>query len=202
MIAIAIFASGTGSNAKKIIDHFRSHALIKVSLIVCNNPKAGVIEIARQEQVPVLLLDKQAFLNGDGYLPSLQKAHIEWLILAGFLWKVPRQLTQAYPEKIVNIHPALLPKFGGKGMYGHHVHEAVIAAQEKESGITIHFVDDAYDHGPAIFQARCPVTAEDTPVTLAAKIAKLEHAHYPEIIERVILTNTQTAIPKKPGENV
>ena len=192
MIAIAIFASGAGSNAQKIIDHFRNHALIKVALIVCNNPKAGVIEIARQEQVPVLLLEKQTFFSGDSYLPALQKAHIEWLILAGFLWKVPRQLTQAYPEKIVNIHPALLPKFGGKGMYGHHVHEAVIAAHEKESGITIHFVDDVYDHGPTIFQTRCPVTAKDTPATLAAKIAQLEHAHYPNIVEQVILKHKQS----------
>lgn len=185
-INIAIFASGAGSNAQKIIDYLRGSNDIKVCLIVCNNPDAGVIDIAKAEQIELLLINKHRFVN-DGYLPELQLLKIDFLILAGFLWKVPDVLIHAYPKKIINIHPALLPKFGGKGMYGHHVHQAVIAANETESGITIHFVDEQYDHGAIIFQEKCTISQEDTPETLAKKVHVLEHKYYPLIIEKTVL---------------
>lgn len=188
MQQIAIFASGTGSNAARIIDHFRHHPSIKISLIVCNKPGAGVLNIAAQEHIPTLLIGKERFFQGDAYIPQLQELNISFIVLAGFLWKIPSALVQAYARRIVNIHPALLPKYGGKGMYGHHVHEAVIAAKEKESGITIHFVDELYDHGQTIFQASCIIEDNDTPGTLAQKVHWLEHEHFPRIIED-ILTN-------------
>lgn len=178
-VRMAIFASGAGSNAERIINHFAGSEEVEVSLVVCNNPSAGVLGIAQKAGIPTLLIEKDIFLNGSHYLPELQQAGIRFIVLAGFLWKIPQALISAYPQKIVNIHPALLPKYGGKGMYGHFVHEAVIAAGEKESGITIHYVDELYDHGQIIFQAKCPVTDKDTPDTLAHKIHELEHAHYP-----------------------
>lgn len=184
---IAIFASGKGSNAGKIIDHFRNHPGIKVSLIVSNKPDAGVLEIAAKENLPALIIQSGRFRNGDAYVPELKQAGITFIVLAGFLWKVPPALIKAYPGKIINIHPALLPKYGGKGMYGHHVHEAVIANGEKESGITIHYVDECYDHGATIFQERCSVDQTDTPESLAAKVAKLEHRYFPEVVEKTVL---------------
>lgn len=185
-ITIAIFASGAGSNAQKIIDHFRDHATIKIGLIVCNKEGAGVLFIAKKENIPFLLIDKERFFRGDAFVTDLQQYAIDFVILAGFLWKVPVKLIQAYPNKIINIHPALLPKYGGKGMYGNFVHEAVIASNDTESGITIHYVDELYDHGGVIFQARCVVDKSDTAETLAKKIHLLEHAHYPKIIEEVV----------------
>lgn len=187
---LAVFASGAGSNAQQIIHFFRDHARIRVALIVCNKPGAGVLGIAEKEGIPVLLLEKERFFNGDAYLNVLQEHQIRLIVLAGFLWKVPKQLIEAYPSGIVNIHPALLPKWGGKGMYGHHVHEAVIAGGEKESGITIHYVDEVYDHGQTIFQATCPVEANDTADILAARIHALEHAHYPRVIGELIHAKT------------
>lgn len=183
---LAIFSSGTGSNAARIIDHFRRHPSIRMALIVCNNPNAGVLDVAKKEGVPVLLIEKEKFFRGDAYLPELRSRGIGFLVLAGFLWKIPGALVKAFQGKIVNIHPALLPKFGGKGMYGHYVHEAVLAAGEKESGITIHYVDDLYDHGQAIFQAKVIVEPGDTPDTLAAKIRFLEHQHFPRVVEEVV----------------
>lgn len=183
---IAIFASGAGSNAQKIIDHFRNHASIRISLIVCNNPRAGVLQIAAKENIPSLLIDKETFLNDDIYIKELQDERIDLIVLAGFLWKVPVALIKAFPEKIINIHPALLPKFGGNGMYGTAVHEAVIANKETESGITIHYVDELYDHGKIIFQAKCPVFENDTIDTLAQRIHGLEHEHYPKIISELV----------------
>ncbi|OJU27380.1 MAG: phosphoribosylglycinamide formyltransferase [Sphingobacteriales bacterium 41-5] len=185
-VNIAIFASGAGSNAQKIIDHFRDNEKIKVALIVCNNPLAGVLQIAEREKVPSLLIERQRFVKGDAYLPELKAAGIDFIVLAGFLWKIPTALIDAYPQQIVNIHPALLPKFGGKGMYGQNVHEAVIAAGEKESGITIHYVDGHYDNGDIIFQAKCEVADDDTPHSLAQKIHLLEHQHFPVAIEEII----------------
>ncbi len=181
-INVAIFASGAGSNAKKIIEHFSSSKNIHIALVVCNKPDAGVLQIAAENNIPSLLIEKERFFNAGAYLPELQKHGIDFIVLAGFLWKVPELLIKAYPKKIVNIHPALLPKFGGRGMYGHYVHEAVIAGKETESGITIHYVDELYDHGAVIFQAACTVTAGDTPETLAQKIHVLEHEYYPKII--------------------
>lgn len=183
---IAIFASGAGSNAQKIIDHFRNHASIRISLIVCNNPRAGVLQIAAKENIPSLLIDKETFLNDDIYIKELQDERIDLIVLAGFLWKVPVALIKAFPEKIINIHPALLPKFGGNGMYGTAVHEAVIANKETESGITIHYVDELYDHGKIIFQAKCPVLPADTAQSLAQRIHKLEHEHYSTVIESLL----------------
>lgn len=183
MKKIAVFASGAGSNAEKIIGHFRHHPQATVSLIVCNKPGAGVTAIARHNHIPVLIIEKEPFFKGHGYINELKEAGIDFIVLAGFLWKVPALLISAYPGRIINIHPALLPAYGGKGMYGQHVHEAVIANQEKESGITIHVVDEKYDHGKIIFQARCPVYEKDTPETLARRIHGLEHEHYPAIIE-------------------
>jgi len=197
-IHIAIFASGAGSNARKIIDYFEKRtagssvnstgtksAAIKVSLIVCNVPGAGVLEIAKEKGIPSLIINKADF-NATGYLESLQNADINFIVLAGFLWKVPEVLVRAYPKAIINIHPALLPKYGGKGMYGVHVHEAVIAAGEKESGITIHWVNEHYDEGAIIFQAKCSIDANDTADTLANKIHALEHAHFAPTIEKLL----------------
>ena len=186
MNKLAIFSSGTGSNTARIIDHFRNHPSIRVALVVCNNPAAGVLNIASKEGIPVLLLEKEKFFRGDAYIPELEKDGIDFLVLAGFLWKIPGALVRAYRGNIINIHPALLPKYGGKGMYGHFVHEAVVAAGEKESGITIHYVDELYDHGQAIFQARVIIEPADTPLTLAAKIQYLEHQHFPRVIEEVV----------------
>ncbi len=185
---IAIFASGAGSNAAKIIEHLNHQPHIQVALIVCNKPGAGVIQIAASHQIPVLMIEKEKFFRGNAYVDEIKhRGEIDFIVLAGFLWKVPAALIQAYPNRIINIHPALLPKYGGKGMYGMHVHEAVINAGEKESGITIHYVNEHFDEGETIFQARCEVTKEDTPETLAQKIHQLEHTHFPKIVERVVL---------------
>ena len=185
--SIAIFASGTGSNAQKIIDKFRDSTNVTISLIVCNKAGAGVLSIAEKENIPFLLIDKERFFKGDAYLPEFESRKISLIVLAGFLWKVPVKLIQHFPDKILNIHPALLPKYGGKGMYGSHVHEAVIANKEKQSGITIHYVDEVYDHGKIIFQETCDVEETDSPDTLAQKIHTLEHLHFPEVIEKVCL---------------
>lgn len=187
IINLAIFASGAGSNARKIIDRFSGHPRIRVALVVCNKPGAGVTTIAAEKGIPVLLIEKERFFRGDAYLADLQQYKIDFIILAGFLWKVPGALITRFPQGIINIHPALLPKYGGKGMYGHFVHEAVIAAGETESGITVHFVDEQYDHGATIYQGRCPVVPGDTADTLAARIHQLEHEAYPAIIEKTVL---------------
>jgi len=185
-IHIAIFASGAGSNARKIIEHFEKRGLrIKISLIVCNIPGAGVLEIAKEKGIPTLMVNKADFAY-TGYVESLHNSEIQFIVLAGFLWKVPEVLVKAYPKAIINIHPALLPKYGGKGMYGSRVHEAVIAAGEKESGITIHWVNEHYDEGAIIYQASCPIDAGDTPATLAHKIHALEHAHFAPTIEQLL----------------
>ncbi|MFM6925736.1 MAG: formyltransferase family protein [Ferruginibacter sp.] len=186
MTQVAIFASGAGSNAQQIINYFKSSESIRITLIVCNKPGAGVLAIAEEAGIPTLLIEKERFAAGDAYLPELSHHKIDFIVLAGFLWKMPVSLIQAYPKKIINIHPALLPKYGGKGMYGSKVHEAVIAAGEKESGITIHYVDEIYDHGEIIFQATCAVDKNDTAASLARKIHVLEHANYPAVIDDLI----------------
>ncbi len=191
---IAIFASGAGSNAQKIINHFnsilyspgRSEKKVRIALIVCNNPKAGVLQVAEKEKIPVLLIERNRF-NKDGYLSELKKHEIEFIVLAGFMWKVPSEVIRTYLYKIINIHPALLPKFGGKNMYGHFVHEAVLNSGETESGITIHYVDELYDHGKIIFQSKCSIDKDETAESLAKKIHALEHANYPKIIEEILL---------------
>jgi len=185
-VHVAVFASGAGSNTQKIVDYFRNHNSIKISLIVCNKPEAGVLHIADKENIPALLINREKFFNDDAYLDVLKKTKIDLIVLAGFLWKIPLLLIQAYPYKIINIHPALLPEHGGKNMYGNHVHEAVIASGSKESGITIHYVDEHYDNGDILFQAKCTVDENETPETLAQKIHLLEYENYPPIIEGVI----------------
>ena len=185
MINIALFASGAGSNAQKIIDFFKDHSWIKVALIVCNKIKAGVLEIAEKESIPTLIIEKQRF-NQTGYIPELQHYNIDFIVLAGFLWKIPSELIKYFPANIINIHPALLPNYGGKGMYGNAVHKAVIEGNEKESGITIHYVDEIYDNGKIIFQTTCTIDPAETPESLASKIHILEHAHYPKEIEHIL----------------
>jgi formyltetrahydrofolate-dependent phosphoribosylglycinamide formyltransferase len=183
---IALFASGTGSNTQKIIDFFRNSKTVKIALIVCNKPGAGVLNIAKNENIPSLLIEKERFFQGDAYINELNRHNISFIVLAGFLWKIPPNLIMAFKGKIINIHPALLPSYGGKGMYGNKVHEAVIAAKEKESGISIHYVDEIYDHGATIFQATCPVFETDTADSLAQRIHQLEHEHYPKVIDELM----------------
>ncbi|MGE5520981.1 MAG: phosphoribosylglycinamide formyltransferase [Candidatus Dadabacteria bacterium] len=182
---IAIFASGAGSNAARIIQYFKDSPLAAVRLIVCNKKGAGVLQIAEEAAIPTLLIEKERF-NEDGYLDELLEIPIHFIVLAGFLWKLPEILINAYPRRIINIHPALLPKYGGKGMYGQYVHESVLNAGEMETGITIHYVDEHYDNGDIIFQTACPILEDDTPETLAHRIHELEHLHYPIIIEEQI----------------
>jgi phosphoribosylglycinamide formyltransferase-1 len=186
MNQIAIFASGAGSNAKKIIEHFKNHPTIKVKLIVCNKPDAGVVSIARDHGVPVLMIEKEKFFRGNGYVDELKQQGIDFIALAGFLWKVPQTIINEYRNRIINIHPALLPRHGGKGMYGSKVHEAVLAAKEYRSGITIHVVDEVYDNGDIIFQKECDVQDDDTPETLAQRVHELEHYYYPRVIEKML----------------
>ena len=184
---LAIFASGAGSNAEKILDYFKVHPAIRVELIVSNKPGAGVLAIAEQWGKDTLIIEKEGFFSENSCLKALKDHKIDFIVLAGFLWKIPEELVAAYPRRIVNIHPALLPKYGGKGMYGERVHAAVIAAGERESGITIHYVDERYDEGDIIFQDTCTVEEGEGPAALAAKIHALEHAHFARVIEEVVV---------------
>ena len=186
MKKIAIFASGSGSNAENIINYFKNDTENVVKIVFCNKPDAYVLERARKYNIPASVFTREEFRDPGKLLQQLKEEEIDYIILAGFLWLMPACITSAYPDRIINIHPALLPAYGGKGMYGHHVHEAVIAAGEKESGITIHYVNEHYDEGTPIFQARCQVDPTDTPDTLAAKIHELEYRYFPEIIEQTI----------------
>lgn len=186
MKRIAIFASGSGSNAEKIADYFAGRTDVEISLILSNNPKAGVIDRARRLHIPVLLFDRTTFYQTDRITQFLSDQHIDLIVLAGFMWLVPAGLVAAFPDKIVNIHPALLPKYGGKGMYGHFVHEAVVAAGETESGITIHFVNNHYDEGAPVFQASCVVEPTDTPDDVARKVQVLEHEHFPRVVDELL----------------
>ena len=190
MKKIAIFASGSGSNAENIIQYFAQKPQFCVKSVFCNVPDAYVLERAKKYRIPTFVFNREEFRNPDKVFRQLQEQEIDFIVLAGFLWLMPSFITAAWPNKIVNIHPALLPAYGGKGMYGHHVHEAAIAAGEKESGITIHYVNDHYDQGAIIFQAKCPVLPTDTPDDLAARIHELEYRYFPEIIEKTIL-NTE-----------
>lgn len=184
---MAVFASGGGSNARKIMEYFKDSRVAEVALVVSNKKNAGVLDIAREHDVPTMLIERQSFYDSQELLEELSKRDIQFIVLAGFLWLVPAYLVKAFQGKILNIHPALLPKYGGKGMFGHHVHEAVKAAGERESGPTIHFVNEHYDEGDIVFQARCAVNPDDTAEDIARKVLALEHAHYPRIIEQVIL---------------
>ena len=193
---IAIFASGAGSNAKKIIEYFAGSNIVEVAVIVCNKEGAGVLNIATAFSIPFIIIERERFFRGDHYIHELKREKINFIILAGFLWKIPSELIRAYPHKIINIHPALLPKYGGKGMYGQFVHEAVIRGEETESGITIHFVDELYDHGKHILQVKCPVLPGDTPEILAQRIHQLEYEFFPKVIEEVIKDEIHLQINK------
>lgn len=194
MIKIAIFASGSGSNAERITEYFSSNNHVEVCLFLTNNPAAGVIERGQRLNIPTLIFNKKLFAKTDKIVEILQSEGIDWVILAGFLWLVPSNLTRAFENRMINIHPALLPKYGGKGMWGHHVHEAVVANKEKETGITIHYVNEHYDEGKVIFQAKCDVTENDTPESVASKIHALEHQYFPEVIYKEILSAKNSVV--------
>jgi phosphoribosylglycinamide formyltransferase-1 len=179
-------ASGSGTNAQRIMEHFASHPAIRVEMVFCNNPEAGVIGRARNLGVPVFLFNRHDIYETNHVLDTLTVQGIDWIVLAGFLWLIPGTILKKYPGRIINIHPALLPKYGGKGMYGMKVHETVLCNKDSESGITIHYVNEQYDEGQIIFQARCPVLPSDTPEKLAARIHELEYAHFPEVIEKTV----------------
>ena len=187
MIRLAILGSGSGSNALNILSHFQASSSIEISLIAHNKLDIGIIEHARNFQVPTYYLTKDNFLLSNEFLLELQNRKIDWIILAGFLWKIPSSLCSAYPDKIINIHPALLPKYGGKGMYGHFVHDAVFQAKEKESGITIHLVNEEYDKGAILFQASVALEEQDTPEVIEKKVRELEIKHFPLVIENQLI---------------
>ncbi len=183
---IAIFASGSGSNAQRITEYFENNKNIQIELFLTNNPQAGIIERGRKLNIPTIIFNKNLFAKSDKIVELLQNQQIDFIILAGFLWLIPENLIKAYPNKILNIHPALLPKYGGKGMWGHFVHEAVVANHESESGITIHFVNEHYDEGKIIFQAKCEILPIDSADEVARKVQILEHEHFPKVIEQVL----------------
>lgn len=183
---IAIFASGGGSNARKIIEYFKNSETIAVRLVISNKKDAGVLDIAQLHGIETLVVHRTDFAGDDQFLLELSTRNIDYIVLAGFLLLVPAYLVSAFPQRIFNIHPALLPKHGGKGMYGHFVHEAVKAAGDTESGMTIHWVDEHYDEGTILFQARCTLAPEDTPEDIARKVLELEHRYYAEVIEKTI----------------
>ena len=184
---IAIFASGAGSNAQKIIDYFSNHKSINVALVVSNNPSAGVLSIAQAHHIPTAIINKKTITNELETLDILARYNIDLIVLAGFMIQIPAYLSNKYEQKILNIHPALLPKYGGKGMYGHHVHEAVFQNKEKESGITIHFVNEHYDEGQIIFQKSVDITQCKNPLEIAQEVLKLEHENYAKVIEKELM---------------
>lgn len=184
---IAIFASGSGTNAENMIRYFKGHDFIEVAVVVSNNPDAYALKRAEKENVPAVVMDKSFRNSEERVMELMRQFDIHFIVLAGYLLLIPQWLTRQFEKRIVNIHPALLPHFGGKGMYGDHVHEAVIKSGEKKSGITIHYVNEKYDQGDIIFQAECPVLSDDTPQSLAKRIHELEYRHFPPIVEKIIL---------------
>lgn len=183
---IAIFASGNGTNAERIATFFKNKEDANVGLILTNREDAGVIERAKRLQIPCVIFNRSTFNQTDKIVAILKENQIDLVVLAGFLWLVPKNILETYPNRIVNIHPALLPKYGGKGMFGHYVHEAVIASGDKTSGITIHFVNEKYDDGQVIFQKKVEIDKGETPDSLAEKIHKLEYRYFPEVIESLL----------------
>ena len=186
MKKIEIFDSGSGSNAENIINYFKNDTENVVKIVFCNKPDAYVLERAKRLSVPTFVFGREEFSRSDLVLNELKRLDIDLIVLAGFLWKVPDAIIDAYPDRVINIHPALLPSYGGKGMYGMKVHEEVIAAGEKESGITIHHVNNRYDEGTTIFQAKCDIVPGDTPETLATKVHALEYEHFPRVIKEIL----------------
>jgi phosphoribosylglycinamide formyltransferase-1 len=183
---IAILASGAGSNAQKILEHFSNRMDIAVRLIVSNKQEAGVLNIAKVASIDTFIVTRESFYATTDLLVELDKRNIDFIVLAGFLWLIPPYLIQHYPDRIINIHPALLPKYGGKGMYGHFVHEAVYLAKDNHSGITIHYVNEKYDEGSIVFQERCEILPSDQPEDIAKKVQILEHLYYPTVIDQLV----------------
>lgn len=186
MKRIAILASGAGSNADNILNHFKHSNEVSVVLIASNKPGAGVLEVAKRHGVATYILTKENFKEGSDFADDLSSLGVDMVVLAGFLWKVPPAFVQAFHHRIINVHPSLLPKFGGKGMFGHHVHEAVHAAGESESGITIHYVNEHYDEGAIIAQFKTALNPQDAASDIERKVRALELAHFPEVIQEVL----------------
>ena len=184
-LKIALFASGSGSNAENIIRYFSTSNKLIFPLIISNKAEAFIHERAKLLQIPSFTFSREEFAQSDVVVDFLKQHNIDAIVLAGFLLKIPQNIINAFPNKIINIHPALLPKYGGKGMYGHHVHQAVADAAEKQSGITIHYVNSNYDEGSIIFQTKCPVLPTDTADTIAQKVHELEYNYYPKIIQKL-----------------
>ena len=188
MKRLSIFVSGNGTNLQRIAEYFADNKDVEIANVVCNNPKAYSIERAKNLGIPLRMITREDF-KSEAFVKELQDLDIDLIVLAGFLWKLPENLVKAFPKKIVNIHPALLPKYGGKGFYGEHVHEAVVAAKEAQSGITVHYVNELYDSGEIILQARVSLDENETPDSLATKIHQLEQAYFPVAIEQVLFSN-------------
>jgi len=184
---VTIFASGSGSNAENIFNYFKDSKLVRIGLLITDNPKAFVIERCRRHSVPCLVLSKRLIDDTDFMLGVLRDFRTNFVVLAGYIKLVPDYIVAAFDQRIVNIHPSLLPKHGGKGMYGSRVHQSVLDSGDKESGITIHFIDNDYDRGSVIFQAKCPVLPDDTADTLAQRVHALEYEYYPKVIEDTII---------------
>ena len=185
MKRISIFVSGNGTNLQRIAEYFGDRTDVAIVNVVCNNPKAYSIERARSLGLPLRMTSKADF-NSPAFVGEMLGLNLDLIVLAGFLWKIPEALVKAFPRKIINIHPALLPKYGGKGFYGEHVHQAVVEAKEPQSGITIHYVDEVYDNGETIFQATVPLGDDETAESLAAKIHQLEQRHFPRVIDNIL----------------
>lgn len=185
-IKVAIFASGSGTNAEKIFQHFQGHPSIDIALLLSNNHKAFALQRAENYNIPTAVFNRQQLYHSNYVVDLLLASDISFVVLAGFMWLVPQNLLKAFPNKIVNIHPALLPKYGGKGMYGMHVHQAVVENGEVETGITIHFVDENYDEGDIIKQAKCEINPGETADEVAKKVHELEYEHYPSTIEMLV----------------
>ncbi len=188
---IAIFASGGGSNAAAILKHFEGHDCIRVALMVTNNPNAGALDVASNYGIETLVVNREMLYRSQAVLDLLEDRQIAFIALAGFLWRIPNDMLNKYPSRIVNIHPSLLPKYGGKGMYGHHVHNAVKASGDRFSGLTIHYVSEEYDAGQIIIQLKCPVYPSDSAEDIAARVLRFEHVTYPitiqDLVERLML---------------
>ncbi|HLV14543.1 MAG TPA: phosphoribosylglycinamide formyltransferase [Xanthomarina sp.] len=190
MKRIVIFASGSGTNAENLITYFKNSSFASVILILTNNPHAKVLDRAKKLEVSALSFNRIAFTKTDNILDLLKANKPDLIVLAGFLWKFPEAILKEFPNKVINIHPALLPKYGGKGMYGNFVHEAVVANKEVETGITIHYVNENYDEGAIIFQEKCEVLDSDSSEDVAAKIHKLEMEHFPLVVEKILKNKT------------
>ena len=187
---IILFASGSGTNVENIVNFFKENPEVNVSYVLTNKPDAYVIQRAKKLNIPVRIFNRKDFYKNGAILDFLKELNPDLIVLAGFLWLIPSNIISAFPGKIINIHPALLPKYGGKGMFGNRVHEAVVENNEKESGITIHYVNEKYDEGNIIFQARCSITPDDTPDKVAEKVHKLEYEHFPKVIEKLLKKRT------------